>query len=107
MLRINHIGPKLYLACYAKPGVLWPNSSSVMPDELVIFQGEPNVSSRKPGEHTSVPSARVLKLYTVFGTVLPNRPITILPTSSPPIVMSKKTCNRFINHIKMFTFFPH
>lgn len=38
---------------------------------------------------TSVPSARVLKFFTVLGTVLPNRPITILPASSPPIDISK------------------
>lgn len=40
---------------------------------------------------TSVPSARVLKFFTVFGTVLPKRPMTILPASSPPIDMSKNT----------------
>lgn len=32
-----------------------------------------------------------MKFSTVFGTVLPNNPITILPASSPPIFMSKYT----------------
>lgn len=40
---------------------------------------------------TTVPSARVLKLRTVFGTTSPNRPITMRPISSSPILMSKYT----------------
>lgn len=31
------------------------------------------------------------KFWAVFGTVLPKRPITIFPTLSPPMVMSKAT----------------
>lgn len=41
---------------------------------------------------TSVPSAKVLKFFTVLGTVFPKSPITTLPASSPPIEISKKTC---------------
>uniref|UniRef100_A0A8C9RPA2 Uncharacterized protein n=1 Tax=Scleropages formosus TaxID=113540 RepID=A0A8C9RPA2_SCLFO len=35
------------------------------------------------------PVANVTKFSTVLGTVLPNRPTIILPTSSSPILMSK------------------
>ena len=42
---------------------------------------------------TSVPMAIVLKFLTVFGTVFPNRPMTIRPVFSPPISMSKNTFN--------------
>ena len=40
---------------------------------------------------TFVPSANVLKLSTVLGTVFPKRPMTILPVLFPPISMSKNT----------------
>merc|ERR1719342_1684902 len=35
--------------------------------------------------------AKVAKFSTVFGTTSPKRPISILPTSCPPMLMSKKT----------------
>lgn len=41
---------------------------------------------------TVVFSASSLKLRAVFGTVPPNRPITIRPSGLPPMVMSKNTC---------------
>lgn len=40
---------------------------------------------------TLVPSHIFLKFSAVLGTVSPKRPISILPASSPPIVISKKT----------------
>lgn len=48
---------------------------------------------------TTVPSARVLKLRTVFGTTSPNRPITMRPISSSPILMSKYTYKQISNLI--------
>lgn len=39
------------------------------------------------------PVARATKFCTVRGATSPNRPITILPTSCPPTVMSKNTCS--------------
>lgn len=36
-------------------------------------------------------SANSLKFVTVLGTVLPNKPISMRPADSPPMVMSKKT----------------
>lgn len=40
------------------------------------------------------PVARATKLSAVLGTVFPNTPMTILPTSSSPILMSKYTWER-------------
>ena len=37
------------------------------------------------------PVHNALKFYAVFGTVFPNKPITILPASTPSISMSKYT----------------
>lgn len=44
-------------------------------------------------------SASCLKFSAVFGTVPPNKPITIRPAGTPPIVISKKT---FINKTKKY-----
>lgn len=49
-----------------------------------------NGDKRKKWLLTS-PVARAAKLSTVLGTVFPNSPMTTLPTSSSPILMSKKT----------------
>lgn len=48
------------------------------------------------------PVASATKLSTVLGTVFPKTPMTILPTSSSPILMSKKTYKRS-QVIKLFT----
>ena len=42
--------------------------------------------------------AKATKFLTVFGTTSPNRPISILPTSFPPIMMSKNTCKNQLDN---------